>query len=76
MKMFIFRVAKTDSDRRSAIISYPCVRQVREGNHLQETDECQPSLKRNQTVKGTGQKIAVIIPRIKYFSVFQQLSPC
>ena len=70
MKMFIFKLAKTDSDRRSAIISYRCVRQVRAGNQTQETDECQPSLKRNQVVKDTGQKIAVIIPLNKYFSLF------
>ena len=71
MKMFIFKLAKTDSDRRSAIISYRCVRQVRAGNQTQETDECQPTLKRDQVVKDTGQKIAIIIPLIKYFSVFQ-----
>ena len=68
--MFIFKLAKTDSDRRSAIISYRCVRQVRAGDQTEETDECQPSLKRNQVVKDTGRKIAVIIPLIKYFSVF------
>ena len=48
--MSIFKLAKTDSDRRSEIISYRCVRQVRAGNQTQETDECQPSLKRNQVV--------------------------
>ena len=63
--MFIFKLAKTDSDRRSAIISYRCVRQERAGNQTQETDECQRSLKRNQVVKDTGQKIAVITPLIK-----------
>ena len=68
--MFIFKLAKTDSDRRSAIISYRCVKQLSSGNQTEETDECQPSLKRNQVVKDTGQKIAVIIPLIKYFSVF------
>ena len=53
------------------IISYRCVRQVKAGNQTQETDECQPSLKRNQVVKDTAQKkIAVIIPLIKCFSVF------
>ena len=72
MKMFIFKLTKTDSDRRSSIISYRCVRQVRAGNQTQET---QPSLKRNQVVKDTGQKIAVIIPLIKFsipifYSVF------
>ena len=67
--MLIFKLIKTDSERRSAIISYPCVRQVRGGNQTQETDECQPSLKRDQVVKDTGRKIAVIIPLIKYFSV-------
>ena len=59
--MFIFKLAKTDSDRRSAIISYRRVRQVRAGN---QTDECQSSLKRNQVAKDTRQKIAVIIPLI------------
>ena len=54
--MFIVKLAKTDSDRRSAIISYRCVRQVRAGNQTQETDECQPSLKRNQTVKDTDRR--------------------
>ena len=51
MKMFIFKLAKTESDRRSVIISYPCVRQVRAGTQTQVTDECQPSLKRNQLAK-------------------------
>ena len=43
MKMFIFKLAKTDSDRRSAIISCRCVRQVKVGNQTQETDECSPA---------------------------------
>ena len=67
MKMFISKLPKTDSDRRSAIINYRCVRQVGAGSQTQETDECQPS---NQVVKDSGRKIAVIIPFIKYFSVF------
>ena len=68
--MFISKLPKTDSDRRSAIMNYRCVRQVGAGSQTQETDECQPSLKRNQVVKDSGRKIAVIIPFIKYFSVF------
>ena len=68
--MFISKLPKTDSERRSAIINYRCVRQVGAGSQTQETDECQPSLKRNQVVKDSGRKIAVIIPFIKYFSVF------
>ena len=70
MKMFISKLPNTDSDRRSPIINYRCVRQVGAGSQTQETDECQPSLKRNQVVKDFGRKIAVIIPFIKYFSVF------
>ena len=70
MKMFISKLPKTDSDRRSAIINYRCVRQVGVGSQTEESDECQPSLKRNQVVKDSGWKIAVIIPFIKYFSVF------
>ena len=62
MKMFISKLPKTDSDRRSAIISYYFVRQVGAGSQTQETDGCQPSLKRNQVVKDSGLKIAVIIP--------------
>ena len=61
--MFISKLPNTDSDRRSTIISWA-------GSQTQETDECRPSLKRNQVVKDLGRKIAGIIPFIKYFSVF------
>ena len=66
MKICISKLTKTGSDRRSAIISYHCVRHVRTGNQIQESDQCQPSSKRNQVVKDTGQNIAVIIPLIIY----------
>ena len=67
--MFISKLPKTDSDRRSAIVSYRCVRQVGAGSQTQEPDEChcQPSSKRNQAVNDSGRKIALIILFIKYF---------
>ena len=44
---------------------YRCISQVRPGSETEETeetDECQPSLKRDQVVKDSARKIAVIIP--------------
>ena len=46
---------------------YRCVSQVRPGSETEETDECQPSLKRGQVVKDSARKFAVIIPFLKYF---------
>ena len=66
MKMFISKLPKTDSDRRSAIINYRCVRQVGAGSQTQETNECQPSLKRNQVVKDAVIIIIIIIYRCLY----------
>ena len=44
MKMFISELPETDSDRRSAITNYRCVRQVGAGSQTQETEESRGAL--------------------------------
>ena len=68
MKMFISKLPKTDSDRRSAIINYRCARQVGAGSQTQETDECQPSLKRNQVVKDPAERLLSLFPSLSIFT--------
>ena len=64
--MFIFKLSKSDSDNRSAIIRNVCVRSVRAGDQTQEIDECLPSLKYNQVLKDTRQKITVYVDPVKF----------